>query len=647
MDRRRFLSVGILGPAALVTGAAPAAARAGRRGFGFTADGSGFLLDGAPFQIRSGEMHPARIPVEYWRHRIRTARAMGLNTIALYVMWNQLEESPGVFDLRTDRRDLEGFIDLCRQEEMRVLLRPGPYVCGEWDLGGLPPYLLRDPDIRLRVGSADDPRYLAAVARYVAALAPRIGPLLASNGGPVLMVQLENEYASVGSGSGYLEELRRLWLDHGVDGPFYTEDVLAQAESARTVVGGGAIGLSGGDAAAIAAARRAFPGVPALAGEVYPGWLTHWGDDTFQGRGNDISAALRGCMEQGLSFNIYMVHGGTNFGFTAGANADDLGGGYRADITSYDYGAPITEQGVPTARYAAYRAVIAAHLAVPPPQPPAAVPTLTGDDVPALLPEPYASLWDNLPGPLPAEPGAAPRPMEAYGQNTGFVLYSRRLPGLRGGRLAAERVHDYATVCLDGRYLGTFARQSLPAAVTDALGIATDGPPPTLDLGPAGGTATGAPGPRLDMLVEGMGRTNTGLALADRKGLLGPVTLRDAGPLTGELTDWRTTLLPMDEPFVASLVPGVGDPRRPGIFFRTTFELTRLGDTYLDLSGWTKGVVWVNGRNLGRYWQIGPQQRLYCPAPWLRAGTNELLLFDLHQLRPRPVTLHAALTDAP
>src|SRR5437764_1011489 len=465
--------------------------------------------------MRSGEMHPARIPQQYWRHRIRMAKAMGMNTVSLYVMWNYHEERPGVFDFSSERRDIERFIRLCQAEGMWVLLRPGPYVCGEWDLGGIPPYLLRYPDIKLRVGSAIDARYMTAVKRYLDQLIPRVKPLMTANGGPILMIQIENEYGSYGADVGYLEELKEHWIDGGIPGPFYTEDGIWQLQQHPTVVGGGAVALSGGDVNSIATARSMFPAVPAMAGEVYPGWLTHWGDPAFQGTDWDISATLKGFMDQGRSFNIYMLHGGTSFGFFAGANADDWSGRYTPDITSYDYSAPITEQGGAGVRYAAYRDIIGSSLPVPAP-----IPTIAGD-VPT--PKPYASIWDNLPAPLTA---ATPQPFEMYGQNSGFALYRTTLPAYQGGALDIRWVHDYATVFVDGEYRGGLSRVRIPDEVSAALNVTNDNQPLTL----AGEPAREA---RLDIFVEGMGRTNFGQAIVDRKGILESVTLGSA------LTGWQ------------------------------------------------------------------------------------------------------------
>jgi beta-galactosidase len=618
MDRRQFLAISALTPVAamaLTKTSAVAAPQRDKHTFGFAPDGSAFLLDGAPFQIRAGEMHPARIPVEYWQHRIRMAKAMGMNTVSLYVMWNYLEEREGVFDFRTERRNVEAFVRLCQAEGMWVLLRPGPYVCGEWDLGGIPPYLLRYPDIKLRVKSADDPHYMPAVARYIRALATRIKPLLIANGGPILMVQIENEYGSYGNDGVYVEELRQLWLDAGIDGPFYTEDGLGQLEQNHTNVAGGAIALSGGDAPSIAKTRAEYPDVPAMAGEVYPGWLTHWGDPTFQGTDSDVSGDLAAFMQQGLSFNLYMIHGGTSFGYFAGANANNLSGNYQPDITSYDYAAPITEQGTAGPRYNAYRDLIGGYLPVAPI--PAPVPTITHGPV---LPRPYASVWHNLPAAIST---TKPQPMELHGQNSGFVLYRTSLSG-KGGSLDIRWVHDYATVFVDREYVGGFSRTLIPGDVATALNVTNNNAP--LDI-PAGQT--------LEILVEGLGRTNYGQALVDRKGILETVYLAGA-----ELTDWQMFLLPLAD--LRAVRPGRDN--RPGQFFRALVDVSKTGDTYVDLSGWTKGVVWVNGHNLGRYWAIGPQHRLYCPAPWLRQGHNEVVVFDLHQTDPQPITFERTLS---
>jgi beta-galactosidase len=612
--------------------------------FSFSRDGKDFLLHGQPFQIRSGELHPARIPRAWWQHRIRMAKAMGMNTVALYVMWNYHEARPGEFDFRSANRDIEAFIRLCHEEELWVLLRPGPYVCAEWDLGGLPPWLLATPDIRLRTDSATDPRYMAAVARYIAALAPRVAPLMAANGGPVLMIQIENEFGSYGSNSAYLDELCALWRQHGIDGPFYTEDGFAQLQQNGSNVPGGAIALSNGDANQIHLARQAYRDVPVMAGEVYPGWLTHWGDPAMQGTAYDLSTTLHAFMREKLSFNLYVIHGGTSFGYYAGANIDPQTREYQPDITSYDYSAPITEQGVATPKFHAYRRIIESGLppgtqlcAIPDP-----LPTLTRTGREALRPVRWASVWHNLPEPLPLEHTIEPLPFEHYGQSYGFVLYRKRLEDYKGGRLTIDAVHDYATVFVGERYAGGFSRARVPPSYALPLRLVHG---TSLELPPA------EPGREeavvLEILVEGMGRVNYGPELADRKGIVGSVTLHDPAGNQHMLTGWEVVLLPMEADYIARLTNAASSARaaeKAGWFYRATLELDSTGDTYLDMQHWTKGLVWVNGHALGRYWRIGPQQRLFCPAPWLRQGENVIAIFDLHQTEPMPVALERKLT---
>jgi len=364
MRRRTFLRLSLLAPLSALTARLGAEPSAQGMRVELSPDGGAhrfelserqFLLDGKPLVIRSGEMHPIRIPREYWRHRIRMAKAMGLNTISLYLMWNALESEPGVFDLATGRCDFARFIRVCAEEGMWVYLRPGPYICGEWDFGGLPPYLLRHPHIRVR--DKGDPDYMSAVRRYIATIASVVQPLMVANGGPVLMLQLENEYASFGHDLAYLEALRSLWEAHGVHGPFSLSDGLDQIRKADTYLPGAALGLDGNTD--FAGAQEIAGELPVWMGEGYPGWLTHWGDNDFA-RG-DFAATLRRLLEEDRSFNLYVVHGGTNFGFGAGANAHDDYSHYQPVITSYDYGAPIDERGVATPDYHAFRAMLAAH----------------------------------------------------------------------------------------------------------------------------------------------------------------------------------------------------------------------------------------------------------------------------------------------
>jgi beta-galactosidase len=634
MDRRNFLMLGGMGVLCTLNPLNAALANpvdgAADGNFSFSADGSQFLLNRKPFQIRSGEMHPARIPVEYWQHRIQMAKAMGMNTIAVYVIWNHHESSDGVFDFSSENRDVGAFIRLCQAEGMWVLLRPGPYVCGEWDLGGIPPYLLRYRDIKLRANSAVAPRYMAAVSRYFGHLATILKPLMIGNGGPILMLQIENEFGSYAKDPKYLEELRQLWITNGISGPFYTEDGLPQLRENRTSVNGGAIALSGGEAGDIEAVRREYPNVPAMCGELYPGWLTHWGEPAFQGTDVDVTSTLRDLMTNNFSFNMYVIHGGTNFGFTAGANTDK--DQYQPDVTSYDYAAPITEQGVPTPAYFKYRKLIGDMLKVNLPAVPAPISTLKINNEHLLTPQLFASIWDNLPEPVGAD---QPQCFEALGQNSGLMLYRKRVEGHVNGMLSASDLNDYGTVFLDDRYAGGFSRPTMPESIAAPLNIAGHGKQLQLQ--------SSHENPSLDILVEAMGRVNYGPKLIDRKGILGKVSLRRQGQQEEQLVDWKMYRLPLDRPFISSLRRGNPGSNKCGLFFKLTLNLSQLGDTYLDMHRWTKGIVWVNGHNLGRYWRLGPQQRLYCPAPWLKAGENEILIFDMHQMQAEPISFERTL----
>lgn len=575
-----------------------------------------FLLDGRPFRIRSGEMHPARIPAEYWLHRIRMAKAMGLNTIAIYLMWNYFESEPGMFDFTTERRDFARFIKLCQQEGMWVYLRPGPYVCAEWDLGGLPAYFLRDPSIRVR--TKDDPRYMQAVQRYMDAIAPKLAPLMASQGGPILMMQIENEYASFGHDLGYLLRLREMWQARGIHGPFSVADGLAEIQQARTYVPGTALGLDGDTD--FAAAQTIAGEMPVWMSEGYPGWLTHWGDLDFQV--GHFTGTLRRLLAEGRSFNMYVVHGGTNFGFTAGANARNDYADFEPVITSYDYGAPINERGEATRNYHMFRALIAPHVPHTVPEPPPTPPTIRFAEV---IAQPFTSIWDNLP--LPASQVEKPNPNEMlFAQDHGMVVYRKTL--LSGGMLNMEGLRDYGTVFSDGKYLDYVSRVNKPGLHVRHY---VDIPPP----------ANGA-GTTVEILVDSFGHVGYGQAMYDFKGIVGAVTLDG-----DELHDWQAHSLPMDEAYIAGLPPFHANSiyrQRPGLFFKATVTLDKLGDCYLDMSDWDKGYVWVNGKLLGRYWRIGPQQRLYCPASWFMRGHNEVLVFDMHRVTPTAIRSSDRLT---
>ena len=571
----------------------------------FSLGSTDFLLDGQPYQIISGEMHPARIPAEYWRHRVKMAKAMGCNTISVYLFWNYHESEEGVYDFTTGNRNLQEFFKIVQEEGLWLIVRPGPYVCAEWELGGIPPYLLRIPDIKLR---CMDSRYMAAAEKYIARLSQEIKPYLVTNGGSVLMLQIENEYGSFGNDRNYLNRLKEVWAQNGIDIPTFTGDGPTTYMLEAGSLPGSAVGLDSGTSMEdFALANKMNPGVPVFSSETYPGWLTHWGEKWVKPDTSDLLKEVRFLMNNKKSFNFYVIHGGTNFGYTAGANSG--GKGYEPDVTSYDYDAPISEQGVATPKFMALRKLLGSYLPkgkkLPPMPDPIPTLQMTIESM-----KPFTSVWDNLPAPVNS---VQPKPFEAYNQDYGFILYKTELIGHKKGKLTVTDLHDYATVFLNGTYIGKLDRRE---------GINT------IDI-----PESNVPIPVLEIFVEGMGRINFAQNLIDRKGITDRVTLNGM-----TLMNWKVYNLPMDGKFIYNLRSSGKNLSKPGIFFKGNFMLNQANgttgqDTYIDVSGYTKGIVWVNGHNLGRYWNIGPQTRLFCPATFMREGINEIMIFDIHQTK--------------
>ncbi len=563
-----------------------------------------FLLDEKPFQIISGEMHPARIPEEYWRHRIQMAKAMGCNTISAYIFWNYHESEEGVYDFETGNHNLAEFFRIVQEEEMWLIVRPGPYVCAEWELGGIPPYLLRIPDIKLR---CMDPRYMAAAERYIGKLAEVIKPFMITHGGPLLMIQIENEYGSYGNDRNYLARLKEVWTGNGVDIPTFTGDGPTPYMLEAGSLPGSAVGLDPGSSMEeFELAAKMNPGVPVFSSETYPGWLTHWGEEWSKPDTARLLKDVKFLMDNRKSFNLYVIHGGTNFGFTAGANSG--GKGYEPDVTSYDYDAPINEQGQPTSKYMALRNLIGSYLpkgkklpAIPEP-----VPAI---EISAIGLQPFNSVWNLLPEPVAS---IQPESFEGYNQDYGFMLYRTELIGHKSGKLTITELHDYATVFLNGNYIGKIDRR-------------------------LGENSIEIPGsdvknPVLDILVEAMGRINFALDIIDRKGITERVTLNGM-----TLMNWKVYNIPMNRKIIYDLRSSGKNLNKPGLLFKGNFMSMEKGDTFFDLSNYTKGIIWINGHNLGRYWNIGPQKRLYCPDSWIKEGLNEVIIFDLHQTEPKPI----------
>jgi beta-galactosidase len=565
----------------------------------------GFRLDDRPFRIISGGLHYFRVHPEQWADRLHKARLLGLNTVETYVPWNLHAPRPGEFRLDAGL-DLPRFLDLAAAEGLHVLLRPGPYICAEWEGGGLPSWLLADEDIALR---SRDPRYLKAVDGYLEALMAAVGPHLATRGGPVIAVQLENEYGAYGDDSGYLADLAELLHRHGVDVPLFTCDQPSDLRRGgldgvlRTVNFGSRVQEG------LAALRAEQPEGPLMCSEFWIGWFDRWGGTHVTRDAQNAAADLDRLLAAGASVNLYMFHGGTNFAFTNGANDK---GTYRPTVTSYDYDAPLDEAGDPGPKYTAFREVIARYAPVPDEQVPSPAPKLTDIFIELTTCASLLNQVDRLGG--PAVHADRPLTMEQLGQSFGCVLYETILPVAGRTVLRVDEVHDRAQVFVDGQPVGVLERENHEHALSFLVP---------------------RPGAHLVVLVENQGRVNYGPAMHDRKGLLGAVTANGR-----PLADWYSRPLPLDDPDALSYT--ALDPAAPPVgpaFHRGHVNIAGPADAFISLDGWTKGHVWINGFALGRYWSRGPQTTLYVPAPVLRAGRNEITVLELHASTTRTVKL--------
>jgi beta-galactosidase len=571
----------------------------------FGIDGDHFDLDGKPFQIISGEMHYARIPREYWRDRLKKARAMGLNTVSTYVFWNAHEPRPGVYDF-SGSLDAAAFIRMAQEEGLYVILRPGPYSCAEWDLGGFPAWLLADPKIVLR---STDPKFLEPAGRWLQRLGQELAPLQLARGGPILAVQVENEYGSFGNDKSYVKWVRDALVRAGFsDSLLFTADGGDELPSGTLPDVHAAVNFGPGDAKSEFAKLAKFrPGRPMFNSEYWDGWFDHWGEhhhttDTAE-QANEIDWILG----RGYSINLYMFHGGTSFGFMSGANWDHEE--YQPDVTSYDYDSPVSESGSLTKKFYAFREVIAKHRpGVKFPDPPAPLPVV---EIPQFQLDKSASLWDAIRDRAFGDgtSTAQPRNMEAFGQSYGYILYRTTLKSSGSGDLVLPALRSYAGVYLNGKLVGTADRRKREDRVK-LQASAND---------------------QLDILVEGTGRINFSIELRnERQGINGTVMF--AGH---EVTGWEVFPLPMQDFSKVKFTSNVNfAPRGPGdsagpALYQGHFDLQTVGDTFLDTCGWGKGAVWINGHALGRFWNVGPQQTLYVPAPWLRSGENEIVIFAL------------------
>ncbi|HLK27710.1 MAG TPA: beta-galactosidase [Puia sp.] len=562
----------------------------------FALGDSVFLLDNKPFQMISGEMHYSRIPREAWRQRMKMARAMGLNTIGTYVFWNVQEPEKGKFEF-SGNSDIAAFVKTAQEEGLWVVLRPSPYVCAEWEFGGYPYWLQNENGLVVR---SKEKKYLKEYKNYLMALGKQLAPLQINHGGNILMIQIENEYGSYGSDKNYLEINQKIFRDAGFDGLLYTCDPVN--DIAKGYLPGLLPAVNGTDdpQKIKQLVRKYHNGKgPYYIAEWYPAWFDWWGTSHHVVPAEKYAAPLDSMLSAGISVNMYMFHGGTTRGFMNGANYNNKNP-YEPQISSYDYDAPLDEAGNATPKFMAFRSVIQKHLPAGEtlPEVPAAKPVTSIDEIHFTE---ATSIFSVL-----SSPKINPELLsfEDLHQAYGFMLYRTTLNGGEKGKLVLKDLRDYALVFINGKRAGVLDRRHNDSSIGISM--------------PKGKVT-------LDILVENLGRVNFGpYLLKNKKGITQKVLFNNK-----ELKNWQMFSLPFNNVNTVKKNPGNSNYAEAPVIRKGTFNLSKVGDAYLDMSKWGKGVVWVNGYNLGRYWNVGPQQTIYVPVEWLKPGNNEIVVLEL------------------
>ncbi len=568
-----------------------------------------FLLNGEPFVVKAAEIHYPRIPADYWEHRIKMCKALGMNTVCLYVFWNIHEPAEGQFDF-TGNNDVAAFCKLAQKQGMYVILRPGPYVCAEWEMGGLPWWLLKKKDIALRT---QDPYFMERVRLFMAEVGKQLSGLQVTNGGNILMVQVENEYGAYGIDKPYVAEIRDIVKASGFDKvPLFQCDWSSNFENNALddLLWTINFGTGANVDEQFKRLKELRPETPLMCSEFWSGWFDHWGAKHETRSADELVAGMKEMLDKNISFSLYMTHGGTSFGHWAGSNFP----GYVPDCTSYDYDAPINESGKVTPKYFKVRDLLANYL--PNGQKLPAVP----DSIPVIsIPEiaftEAATVFDNLPEPKTSENIQS---MECFDQGWGSILYRTTLKQSDARQvLKVTEAHDWAQVFIDGEKIGTLNRLK---------GEGTLFVPPVKE------------GAVLDIFVEAMGRRNFGAGVLDYKGITEKVEIINEKEST-ELKNWQVYSFPVDYTFAQNQkYQPVDATLSVPAYYKASFDLEKIGDTFLDMSNWKKGMVYVNGHNIGRFWEIGPQQTLYMPGCWLKKGKNEIIVLDLAGPEHRTIT---------
>ncbi len=596
----------------------------------FTAGEGTFLLNGKPFIVKAAEVHYPRIPRPYWDHRIKMCKALGMNTVCIYIFWNIHEQQEGSFDF-SGNNDVAEFCRLAQKNGMYVIVRPGPYVCAEWEMGGLPWWLLKKKDIKLR---ERDPYFMERVKIFEEKVGEQLSGLTIQKGGPIIMVQVENEYGSYGEDKPYVSEIRDC-----LRGIYGSELALFQCDWASNFEKNGLDDLTWtmnfGTGANIDQQFKRLgelrPNAPKMCSEFWSGWFDKWGARHETRPAKAMVEGMDEMLSKGISFSLYMTHGGTSFGHWAGANSP----GFAPDVTSYDYDAPINEYGHTTPKYFELREMMQKYSDKKlPAVPKAPAPIIT---VPKFELKEFAPFMAAMTKPV----NGTPKTFEEMDMGWGTMMYSTRLPEITSQSVLTGEFHDFAQVFIDKKYIGKIDRVKNEKSLTI----------PAVKKGA-----------ELIIIVEGMGRINFGRAIKDFKGIVGNVTLTtETDDVEMVLTpkNWMNVAIPDDyqtavkaldmvkgvnDQVAAGKVKGsvpalaftqgyegskkLGDIMKPG-YHRGYFNLTKVGDTFLNFETWGKGQVWVNGYALGRIWSIGPQQTLYVPGCWLKKGKNEIIVLDV------------------
>lgn len=569
-----------------------------------TTIGKDFYMNGEKIQLISGAIHYFRIVPEYWEDRLLKLKACGFNCVETYIPWNLHEPKEGEFNF-SGMADFVEFIKIAEKVGLYVIPRPSPYICAEWEFGGLPSWLLADKNMQVR--SSYEP-FIEKVDNYYDVLIEKFVPLLQTNGGPIIAMQIENEYGSYGNDKKYLNFLKEALIKRGIDVLLFTSDgpgdLMLEGGTVENVLA--TVNFGSNPTKHFEKLQEHFPNTPNFVMEYWNGWFDHWGKEHHVRDAKDAASTFEEMLQVGASVNFYMFHGGTNFGFYNGANHD---GKYGPTITSYDYDCPVSEAGDLTPKYHAVREVLAKYQDIGELVLPAPIPKINYGTVNMNKSVDVFKALEMISTPVQR---AHPETMEKLGQDYGFILYRNYLNGPKTGALSILDVSDRALVFVNQKYQGVidrFENQTLTIEIPEE-------------------------GAQLDILVENMGRINYGPLLLDPKGITKGVRFEYQF-----LFDWTIFSLPMDNLEGLKFETNGLENREVPAFYKGTFHVEEIGDTFVELPGWKKGVVFINGFNLGRYWEVGPQKTLYLPGPLLKKGENELIVFELHEHSETTVSL--------